>query len=289
LVAPDKLRFDFTYPKALSESQINEVENSINDIALQNIKLRTESMRLEEALAKNAVATFTENYPPAVRTVNIPNYSLELCAGTHLSSTKPVFPFKILHQSSVAAGTRRIEAVAGTQAVKHLLSKETQLKCVTDCLGGKNVNPVDTVKTLRQTIKTQERAINELVTLLAECDSKQITIKLVNDPSFNYPLQLHAIPSQYPLSFLQKRAHFLKSSRESDKSKYVHILTTQQPTKGKDGASETYPVIVVVGSEVKELNAKEVLMQLISKYEGSGGGGATLSQGKLKSIPDIII
>ncbi|KAJ2795420.1 hypothetical protein H4R20_005883, partial [Coemansia guatemalensis] len=113
LVHPDGLRFDFT-SSALSEVQLRAVEQQVNEAALSNAAVCVSEMTLEEAKARGATAIFGDKYnPQCVRVVEVPGVSMELCGGTHLPRTKAVFPFHIITEGSVGAGTRRIEAVAG--------------------------------------------------------------------------------------------------------------------------------------------------------------------------------
>ncbi|KAJ2819516.1 hypothetical protein GGI24_004764, partial [Coemansia furcata] len=116
LVQAEGLRFDFT-SGALSSEQLREIEELVNRAALENIDITTACMPLDQAKAQGAVALFSEKYDAAsVRVVKVSGVSLELCGGTHLRSTRGVFPFHITSEGSVGAGTRRIEAKAGTAA-----------------------------------------------------------------------------------------------------------------------------------------------------------------------------
>jgi alanyl-tRNA synthetase len=113
LVAPDRLRFDYSHFASLSDAEIQEIEGRINSIVFKNLPVETQVMDLSEAVAGGALAFFGERYAQQVRVVSIPEVSKELCGGTHTSRTGDVGLFKIVGESSVASGIRRIEAVTG--------------------------------------------------------------------------------------------------------------------------------------------------------------------------------
>jgi alanyl-tRNA synthetase len=115
-VRPDKLRFDFTHPQALTTVERGEVERRVNEKIFENLPVRAFVTPLEEARRLGAMALFGEKYGDEVRVVEIPGYSRELCGGTHVRWTAEIGPFVLLGESSVGAGTRRIEAVTAGEA-----------------------------------------------------------------------------------------------------------------------------------------------------------------------------
>ena len=115
-VRPDKLRFDFTHPQALTPEERAEVERRVNERVFANLPVRIYETPIEEARKLGAMMLFGEKYGEVVRVVDIDGWSLELCGGTHVRSTAEVGPFAILNESSVGAGSRRIEAVTAGEA-----------------------------------------------------------------------------------------------------------------------------------------------------------------------------
>ena len=115
-VRPDKLRFDFTHPQALSAEERTEVEKRVNERVFQNLPVRTFETPIEEARTLGAMMLFGEKYGSIVRVVDIGGWSVELCGGTHVRSTAEIGPFAILSEASVGAGARRIEAVTSGEA-----------------------------------------------------------------------------------------------------------------------------------------------------------------------------
>src|SRR5574344_1329931 len=115
----NKLRFDFTYPKALTSEQINEVEDLVNSMIARSLKGQVEELPLEIAKKKGAIAMFGEKYGEVVRVVSFgEDVSIEFCGGTHVKNTADIGSFYIIKESGVSAGIRRIEAVVGARAVK---------------------------------------------------------------------------------------------------------------------------------------------------------------------------
>jgi alanyl-tRNA synthetase len=134
LVAPDKLRFDFTHFKPMSSEELHDVEALVNENIRKDSALSISIMDIDEAKKTGATALFGEKYDKKVRVVDIKGISKEFCGGTHLRATGEIGLFKILNEGSVAAGIRRIEAVAGEAAYKNVKESEALLKEVADSL-----------------------------------------------------------------------------------------------------------------------------------------------------------
>ena len=128
LVAPDRLRFDYTHFAPLTDREIQEIEEGINDVVFRNIPVRTEVMEMADAVSAGALAFFGEKYAQQVRVVSIPEVSMELCGGTHTRMTGDVGLFKIIGDSSVASGVRRIEALTGLGTFTRLEEDEELLR-----------------------------------------------------------------------------------------------------------------------------------------------------------------
>ena len=128
LVAPDRLRFDFTHSGPLTPAQLAEVERQVNAAILANTPVGVHQMAYQEAIAKGAMALFSEKYGDVVRVIEIPGVSRELCGGTHVRSTGQIGLFRIVGESGVAAGVRRIEAVTGREAYERVRREEQTLR-----------------------------------------------------------------------------------------------------------------------------------------------------------------
>ena len=124
LVEPDRLRFDFTHFEAISPEELRQVEELVNDAVLEGYPVVTEVLPIEEAKKKGAVAMFGEKYGEAVRVVEMSDFSVEFCGGTHVDNTAKAGPFRIKSESSVASGVRRIEATCGKLSLKAMESSQ---------------------------------------------------------------------------------------------------------------------------------------------------------------------
>ncbi len=135
LVAPDRLRFDFSHAQPLTADERLAVERVVNEQVYRDAPVTTDIRPTEEAVKSGAMALFGEKYGDTVRVVSIPGFSLELCGGTHVSATGQIGPFVLTEEAGVAAGVRRIEALTGAGAVAHLQARVGALHDVTAALG----------------------------------------------------------------------------------------------------------------------------------------------------------
>ncbi|MCK4265103.1 alanine--tRNA ligase [Candidatus Babeliales bacterium] len=151
LVEPDYLRFDFTYHEALTPKQIDTVEKLVNQKIQENIKTKVTITTLDKAKDAGAAAFFGEKYDPTnVRVVEIPGFSIELCGGTHTKSTGVIGAFKILSESALSTGIRRIVAVTGSKAIKVFQQSFRTIKILGEEFKVKPEEIVDTIKKLQK-------------------------------------------------------------------------------------------------------------------------------------------
>jgi alanyl-tRNA synthetase len=128
LVAPDRLRFDFSHPRPVTPEELRQVEDEVNRGILADTDVCVDFMGYPEAVGKGAMALFGEKYGDVVRTISIPGVSMELCGGTHVRHTAEIGLFRITHETGVAAGVRRIEAVTGPVAYRRAVDQEETLR-----------------------------------------------------------------------------------------------------------------------------------------------------------------
>jgi len=131
MVAPDRLRFDFTHFSALTPDEIREVEDLVNEQIREDREVKTEILSYKEAMARDAMALFGEKYGETVRLVSVPDFSKELCGGTHVSRTGQIGLFKIISESSVASGMRRLEACTAQTALDFVHELEEAVSSIT--------------------------------------------------------------------------------------------------------------------------------------------------------------
>lgn len=159
LVNPERLRFDFSHPEPLTSAQLQEIERSVNAVIRENYAADTQVLPIAEAQALGAMALFGEKYGDEVRVVRMGDFSLELCGGTHVQALGDMGVFKILSESGVAAGIRRIEAVAGAAALELIQRDEQRLQAAASLL---KVAPADLDQRLAQTLERLRQLEKEL-------------------------------------------------------------------------------------------------------------------------------
>jgi alanyl-tRNA synthetase len=161
LVSENVLRFDFSHFSKMTEEEMRKVEEIVNDKIRENIPVVIKEMTKDEAIAMGAMALFGEKYGDTVRTVIIdPNYSIELCGGTHVGHTGMIGVFSITAESAVAAGVRRIEALTGPGAIRFFADKVAQSKQITELLKAKD--PVKAIEKLMEDKATLEKRIESM-------------------------------------------------------------------------------------------------------------------------------
>lgn len=168
LVEADRLRFDFTHFSPVTDEELQKIEQLVNENIQQNVSVATALLDREEAIAEGAMALFGEKYDEKVRVVSMGDFSKELCGGTHVTATGKIGIFKIQSETGIAAGVRRIEAVAGAAAfswIQEIFSVQAQLETMLGVNGVKEC--YDKVKGLQRALKAAERKVAELSKELA--------------------------------------------------------------------------------------------------------------------------
>jgi alanyl-tRNA synthetase len=167
LVDADKLRFDFSHYQPLEQAQIVAIETRVNDEVRGNIKTRTESMAIETARDSGAIALFGEKYGDVVRVLKIGSDSIEFCGGTHVPRAGDIGLFKIVFESGVASGVRRIEAVTGETAVRRFIDSEEMLDSAAQKLKASRENLLPRIEQLQASNRLLEKQIEALKSRLA--------------------------------------------------------------------------------------------------------------------------
>jgi len=179
LVQPDRLRFDFSHFEAVTKDELREIERVVNDEIRRNFALNTELMAIDDAKAKGAMALFGEKYDDEVRVVTIGDYSIELCGGTHVERAGDIGLFKIVSESGIAAGVRRIEAVTGADAVAYVSEQEQQLHDVAALVKGDSASVLEKVTALLEKSKGLEKQIAQLNDKLASAAGASLLDSIV--------------------------------------------------------------------------------------------------------------
>ena len=279
LVDASKLRFDFSHPKAVTKDEIKEIELIVNQQTLNNAEVKTELMKLDDAIASGAEAMFGEKYDDEVRVLSMGDgFSVELCGGTHVSRTGDIGMFVILSESSVSSGVRRIEAVTGSKAVELMLEIRSQLQDVQGILnvGAPEVSSkvkdlVRENKSLKKGNKTKEKST---------VDIKEAIHKINN-----FDLVLLEAETQN----IQDLRQLVDASKEGQSQRCVLILSHQD--------SKVIMVCGITDDIQGSLSANDVIQAIAKASNGKGGGRKDFAQGAgvadnfeefVNSIPDIV-
>ena len=167
LVAPDRLRFDFTHYEAPEPEQLREIEYRVNEQILANLPVEAAYMELDEALKAGAMALFDEKYGSTVRVISMGDYSLELCGGTHAARSGDIGLFKVVQETGVAGGVRRIEAVTGEAAIAWAQEADARVQRLAGLLRVSPENLEMKVEQLSERVREQEKEIERLEQKLA--------------------------------------------------------------------------------------------------------------------------
>ena len=174
-VNSERLRFDFTHFEALTRQQIEEVEALVNEKILEGLTIDVKEMSIDEARQVGAMALFGEKYGQTVRVVNMGGYSIELCGGTHLQNTSAIGTFKILSETGVAAGVRRIEAVTGRGAIHYYQTLEEALNEITVTVKAKKSEVVKRVEAIVTDLKEAHKENEKLKAEIANAKAGTLT------------------------------------------------------------------------------------------------------------------
>lgn len=178
LVNPERLRFDFTHFSRIDEAEMDKIETIANQIIRENAAVETRLLPKEEAMKTGAAAVFDEKYGDVVRLVKMGDFSMELCGGTHVERTGDIGALKVISESSVAAGVRRIEAVTGEEALKYFKKVETELKKSAALLKANPMELSERIEKIQKHQKELEKEIDSLNSRLATKDLSDLFKKV---------------------------------------------------------------------------------------------------------------
>ncbi|MBC6941616.1 MAG: alanine--tRNA ligase [Xanthomonadales bacterium] len=265
LVAPDRLRFDFAHFQPVGADELRRIEDLVNAQVRRNAPAEVHEMAYQAALDFGAIALFGEKYGDEVRVLRMGDFSTELCGGTHVARTGDIGLFKIVAESGVAAGVRRIEAVTGAGALAHVAAEEARLAAIGALLSGTGDAVVDK---LRQVFERQKKLERELESLKARAASAAI-----------HELAAAAIRIG-PVAVVAARVDGLdaKALREGvDLLKHRLADCVVLLAAGADGKAAL--IGGVQGAALGKVKAGEVVAHVAARIEGKGGGRADLAQG----------
>jgi len=265
LVHPDYLRFDFTHFESLSDEELKKIEELVNEEIMKNQPVACEEMPYEEALKTGAMAIFDEKYSDKVRVITA-GISKELCGGTHVSRTGDIGYFKILSETAVSSGTRRIEAVAGRKAVSEGLKEHFLLKELSYLLTAPQDKLIDKVVSLQDKVKQLEK---ELESIKKKSVVEQIESLMKVIEKDGYKVAYANIEGLKP-----NELRDLADVARAKLGKSVVMIATTDKEKGKVN------FVVAVSKDITEkVKAGDIVRQVAPVIGGKGGGRPDMAQG----------
>lgn len=280
LVAPDYLRFDFTHFSALKKEDLKKIENKVNAVIRLNAPVCIANMEINEARSAGATALFGEKYGDIVRTVSIKNgdkdsnYSMELCAGTHASRTGEIGFFKIISESSAAAGIRRIEAAAGEAAENYVARQERNMQKALELFNASESDLADKIEKHFENYKKLER---ELETLKSKAISSEI------DSFVKEALDVGGVKflSVYLGGAGIKELRDLSDKLKAKLGSCIVLAGSNNNGKG------VFIVSVTADNVAKGFNAGKIAKAFAAGINGSGGGKPDFAQGGTKDFSNF--
>ena len=265
LVAPDRLRFDFAHFEAVSSEQLQRIERRVNEQIRRNATAETREMSYDEAVAEGAMALFGEKYGSSVRVLRIGDFSMELCGGTHVGRAGDIGLFKILTESGVAAGVRRIEAVTGEGALRLVEAQESAVREVAGLLRGTRDEIAQKVRDALDRIRQLEKENRQLRDKLASGQGTDLAASAVEVAG------LQVVATQVDGA----DANALRTAVDQlkDRLKQAVIVLASVTAEGK--------VVLVAGvtaGETNRIKAGEIVGHVASQVGGRGGGRPDFAQ-----------
>jgi len=260
LVSFDRLRFDFNCPRTITAAEVQQIEEQVNTWIAEAHIATTHVMGLTEAKERGAIAMFGEKYSDTVRVLDVPGVSMELCGGTHVSNTAEIGIFKIVSESGVAAGIRRIEAIAGTAVLEYLNVRDSIVRELSDRFKVKPDEIPDRITALQTELKTTQKQLETLKGQLAFAKADQLLTQTDSIGDFKILVaQLDAID---PESLKTAAEQLLQKLGEGA------VVLGSVPEDGKVSLVAAFsPAVVKKGLQAGKL------VGAIAKLCGGGGGG----------------
>ncbi len=277
LVAPDRLRFDYTHFSPLSEEEIDRVEEIVNSRIRENLEVCVSHIPYKEAIQKGAMALFGEKYGDVVRLVQVGEISAELCGGTHTGRSGDIGLFKILSETGVASGVRRIEAATGEGAWKAFKKEEAELRTISNLVKAK---PGETAEKVQRILKQQKEL---------ERDFQTLQVKIASGKSKDLISSTREVKGVRVLS-TQVEAKDPKSLREmadrlKDQIKSGIVLL------GAPGDGKVMLLCAVTADLAQKYPAQKLVKDIAQIVGGTGGGRADMAQAggtRVERLPEAL-
>lgn len=264
-VGPDRLRFDFSHFSPLTEEELAQVEDIVNEKILDAVDVEISQQELEKAKEMGAMALFGEKYGKIVRVVNVPGYSMELCGGVHVSNTSHIGLFKILSESSVGAGVRRIEAVTGRGSLAYTRELESLIGEAAAAVKGRPNNLVTRINGLQEDLRAEKHRADEMEKKLVAAQAASVTADAKEVKGV--PVLVQEVKAQ-DVDALRKMGDTLR-----DKTGGVVVLAAPM-------SADKVNILVMAAKEAvqKGIHAGKIAKGVAQAMGGNGGGRPDMAQ-----------
>ncbi len=262
LVGPNRLRFDFAHFRPLSSRDIDDIDTIVNDEIRKNEQVRTEVMSIQDAVAKGALAFFGDKYGEQVRVVTVEAFSKELCGGTHCRQTGDIGLFRLVSETGVAAGVRRIEAQTGSGAFTLMKKLEADIRELSDLLKVGQAELVSKTRKVMTQLKDKERELEELKLRMASGSSVESTAKTIAG------IQVHVQRTDgLDVNGMRALADQLRDKLKSG------VVALGAANEGKVSL-----LVVVTKDLIARLKAGDLIKEMAAEVGGTGGGRPEMAQ-----------
>ena len=264
LVNAERLRFDFTHFSKISDEELQRVEDIANDMIRRNLPVQTEICALEEALKTGATAVFDEKYGATVRIVKIGEMSMELCGGTHVQRTGEIGLLKVVHESAIAAGVRRIEAVTGREALLHVQKAEEELKKAAGLFKANPLELAARADKLLKHVRELEKEIEALKGKLAAKDSGDLMSRVRKIGG------VKVLATEVSIADVKSLRDFGDKLRDKMESGIILL--------GSKAGEKALLLCMVTKDLAGKYHAGNIIKELAPLVGGSGGGRPDMAQ-----------
>ncbi len=273
LVAPDRLRFDFSHFQAISAAELARIEQRVNDEIRRNAEAEVRHMAMADALACGAMALFGEKYGDEVRVLKMGAFSTELCGGTHVERTGDIGLFKIVSEGGISAGVRRIEAVTGAAALALVQEQEARARELAALLGGSGDQVLAKVQGLLDKLKREEKELAALKSKLAASSIDDLAASAKHIDGIKVlGARLEGIEAKVLRDLVDRLKQKLGDA--------VIVLASAEGGKAALAAG-------VSGAALGRHKAGEVLGKVAAAAGGKGGGRPDMAQGGCADVPAL--
>jgi alanyl-tRNA synthetase len=264
LVNAQRLRFDFTHFSKITDEELRRVEDIANAMIYKNLEVQTEVCALEDALKTGATAVFDEKYGATVRIVKMGEMSMELCGGTHVQRTGDIGLLKVVHESAIAAGVRRIEAVTGKEALAHVQKAEEELKKAANLFKTNPLEIADRTEKLLKHTRELEKEIEALKGKLAAKDSGDL-ISRARDIG-----GVKVLTAEVSIADAKTLRDFGDKLRDKMESGIILL--------GSKAGEKALLLCMVTKDLAGKYHAGNIIKELAPLVGGSGGGRSDMAQ-----------